>query len=80
MEFTLSEKGQRKIVRYECIYFFQIKVPNGYMSRECTLRRQGHCKAKPKLKELEAFIAFYGVYSEFERIYSSTDQRRSDKN
>ena len=56
MEFTTTEKGQRKVLRNGYMYVFQKTLANDVSSWECVLRRRGDCKARIKLSERDDFI------------------------
>lgn len=56
MEFTTTEKGQRKVIRNGFMYVFQKTLANDVSSWECVLRRKGQCKSRIKLSVTDAFI------------------------
>ena len=56
MEFTTTEKGQRKLRRNGYMYVFQKTLANDVSSWECVLRRRGHCKARVKISVSDDFI------------------------
>ena len=57
MEFTKTEKGQRKLIQNGYIYVFRKMLANEVSSLECILRRKGNqCKATIKLSPTDEFI------------------------
>ena len=56
MEFTTTERGQRKLIKDGFIYTFQKFLANDFASWECVLRRKGQCKAKVKLDPNDNFV------------------------
>ena len=57
MEFTKTEKGQRKLIRNGYIYVFKKMLANEVSSWECILCRKGNqCKATIKLSPTDEFI------------------------
>ena len=55
MEFTTTEKWQRKLLRNGYMYVFQKTLANDVSSWECVLRRRGHC-ARVKIPVSDDFI------------------------
>ena len=55
MEFTTTEKGNRKLIHEGYMYVFQKNLANDVTSWECEKRRRGECKAKIKLVEAGNF-------------------------
>ena len=57
MEFTTTERGNRKLIRDGYMYVFKKMLANDVSSWECILRRKGaQCKASIKLSILEVYI------------------------
>ena len=56
MEFTTTEKGNRKLIHEGYMYVFQEKLANDVTSWECEKRSRGECKAKIKLDEAGNFL------------------------
>ena len=57
MEFTTTERGNRKLIRDGYMYVFKKMLANDVSSWECILRRKGaQCKASIKLSILDEFI------------------------
>ena len=57
MEFTTTERGNRKLIRDGYMYVFKKMLTNDVISWECILRRKGvQCKASIKLSILDEFI------------------------
>ena len=56
MEFTTTEKGNRKLIHEGYMYVFQKNLANDATSWECEKRRRGECKAKIKLDEAGNFL------------------------
>ena len=46
MEFSVTERGARKLLKNGYQYVKQKDLANGVTSWECTERRKGNCKAK----------------------------------
>ena len=56
MEFTATERGQRKLIKDGYLYILQKNLANDFTSWECVLRRRGHCKARVKLDLNDNFV------------------------
>ena len=56
MEFSLTERGARKLIRNGYQYVKQKDLANGLTSWECIERRKGNCKAKVKLYAIDDFV------------------------
>ena len=57
MEFTTTERGNRKLIRDGYMYVFKKMLANDVSSWECILRRKGaQCKASIKLSILDEYI------------------------
>ena len=56
MEFTLTERGSRMVMKYGYTYVFQKTLANDVKCYECFLSRKGQCKAKIKLSTEDAFL------------------------
>ena len=56
MEFTTTEKGNRKLIHEGYTYVFEKNLANDVTSWECEKRRRGECKAKMKLDEAGNFL------------------------
>ena len=56
MEFTTTEKGNRKLTHDGYMYAFQKNLENDVTSWECEKRRRGEYKAKVKLDEAGNFL------------------------
>lgn len=57
MEFTVTEKGQRKLLLNGYIYVFKKMLANDISCWECILRREDtQCNATVKLSILDEFI------------------------
>ena len=57
MEFTTTEKGNRKLIHEGYMYVFQKNLANDVTSWECEKRRRGKCKAaKIELDEAGNFL------------------------
>ena len=56
MEFTLTERGSRMVMKYGYSYVFQKTLANDVKCYECFLSRKGQCKAKIKLSTEDAFL------------------------
>ena len=56
MEFTATERVQRKLIKDGYLYILQKKLANDFTSWECILRRKGHCKARVKLDPNDDFM------------------------
>ena len=56
MEFTTTEKGNRKLIHEGYMYVFQKNLANDVISWEYEKRRRGECKAKIKLDEAGNFL------------------------
>ena len=54
MEFTQTEKGQRKAIRHGYMYVFH--MANNLTSWECVLRKRGQCEARIKLTATDDFV------------------------
>ena len=63
MEFTQTEKGQRKIIRNGFLYMFQKTLAEDKTSWECVLRRKGQCKARIKLSANGDFLEETNVHT-----------------
>lgn len=63
MEFTSTEKGQRKLIRDGYMYNFQKNLANDVTSWECVLRRKGECKSKVKLSPTGEFIEQFNEHT-----------------
>ena len=55
MEFTLTERGNRVVIKDGYTYIFQKTLAIDIKYYECFLRRKGQCKAKIKLSAGDAF-------------------------
>ena len=69
MEFTTTEKGNRKLIHEGYMYVFQKNLAND-VTWECEKRRRGECKAKIKLDKAGNFL---------ERINNHTHARFETK-
>ena len=56
MEFTTTEKENRKLIHGGYMYAFQKNLANDVTSYECEKRRRGECKPKIKLDEAGNFL------------------------
>ena len=56
MEFTLTERGSRVVIKNGYTNVFQKTLANDIKCYECFLRRKGQCKAKIKLSADDAFL------------------------
>ena len=56
MEFTTTEKGNRKLIHEGYTYVFEKNLANDVTSWECEKRRRGECKAKIKSDEAGNFL------------------------
>ena len=56
MEFTITEKGNRKVLREGCLIVFKKNLADDITSWECELRRKGECRASIKLNALDNFV------------------------
>ena len=57
MEFTNTEKGQRKLIRNGYLYVFKKMLPNDVKCYDCILRRKDiQCKVLIKLDENDEFV------------------------
>ena len=56
MEFTLTERGSRMVIKDGYTYVFQKALANDIKCYECFLRRKGQGKAKIKLSADDAFL------------------------
>ena len=56
MEFTLTERGSRMVIKDGYTYVFQKSLANDIKCYECFLRRDGQCKEKIKLSADGAFL------------------------
>ena len=56
MEFTITEKGNSKLIHEGYIYVFQKNPANDVTSWDCEKRRRGECKAKIKLDGAGNFL------------------------
>ena len=56
MEFTATERGQRKLIKDGYLYILQKNLANDFTSWVCVLRRKGHCKARVKLDPNDDFV------------------------
>ena len=57
MEFSVTERGSRKLLRKGYQYIKQKDLAEGFTSWECVERRKGKCKAKVKLTAVYDFVA-----------------------
>ena len=55
MEFSTTEKGNRKLIHEGYMYVFEKNLAND-VTWECEKRRRGECKAKIKLDETGNFL------------------------
>ena len=56
MEFTTTEKGNKKLIHEGYMYVFQKNLANAVTSWECEKRSRRECKAKTKLDEARNFL------------------------
>ena len=56
MEFTTTEKGNRKLIHGGYMYVFQENLASDITSWECEKRISGECKAKIKLDKAGNFL------------------------
>ena len=56
MEFTKTERGQRKTMKDGYMYVFQKNLANDIASWECVLTRKSQCKARIKLIINDQFV------------------------
>ena len=56
MEFTATERGQRKLIKDGYLYILQINLANDFTTWGCVLRRKKHCKARVKLDPNDDFV------------------------
>ena len=56
MEFTATERGQRKPIKDGYLYILQKNLANNFASWECVLKRKGDCKARVKLDPNDDFV------------------------
>ena len=65
MEFTTTEKGNRKLIRNGYMYLFQKNLANEITSWDCVLRRNNNnqCKARVKLTATDEFVEEVNVHT-----------------
>ena len=56
MEFTLTSKGQCKLLRDNYMYTYQKELANDVSSWECVLSRRGQCRERMKLLATGDFL------------------------
>ena len=57
MEFTATERGQRKLIKEGYLHILQENLANDFTSWECVLRRRReYCKARVKLDPNNNFV------------------------
>ena len=54
--FTVTERGQWKLIKDGYLYILQKNLTNYFNPWECALRRKGHCKARVKLNPNDDFV------------------------